>query len=148
MGINDNKKISVKVESSKEFYFNFIQMFKQQLKITSLTDINVLTNFCLNMDYNSTMVKLPTSRRKQICVEMGIRNSHLSNSIKRLVDVGLIIGSDGEYEVNPFLAWKGSLKERERLLATKGVEIRVKFSKTSPELPYDPFKGGSKEFDK
>lgn len=148
MAINDGKPLMAKADNSKDFYFNFLQMFKQQLKLKAMTDIHVLTNFCLNMEYNSTRVTLSASKRKLICNEIGIQNSHLSNSIKRLVDIGLIDGKDGEYEVNPFLAWKGSLKEREKLLATKGIEIRVRFSKTSPEQIYNPFHGGSREFDK
>jgi hypothetical protein len=148
MPINDKKAINIKAANSKEFYFTFIHMVREQLKIKGAQDIHVLSNLCIMMEYNSTKVKLTTSDRKRICEEMGIENSHLSNSLKRLAEIGLIVGADGEYEINPFLAWKGSLAEREKLIATKGIEIRLRFSKTSPEQPFNPLFGGSKEFDK
>lgn len=148
MALNDKKTINVRAKNSKEFYFTFLQMLKAQLKLKGITDIHVLTNLCIMMEYNSTRVKLTTSDRKRICEELSIKNSHLSNSLKRLVEIGLIVGIDGDYEINPFLAWKGSLDEREKLLMTKGVDIRIRFSKTSPEQPYNPMVGGSKEFDK
>jgi hypothetical protein len=148
MGLNNNKPIFVKADNSKDFYITFFQMFKAQLQIRSMTDVNVLTSFCLSMEYNSTKVKLSTSSRKQLCNDLGIANSHLSMSIKRLKAIGLIDGEDGEYEINPFLVWKGNLTKRERLLAKDGIEIRMRFSKIAPEVPYNPFNGGSKEFDK
>jgi len=147
MALNDKDPINIKADNSRDFYFNFLHMVKEQLKIRGATDIKVLTNLCIMMEYNSTRVKLTTSDRKRICEDLNIKNTHLSNSLTRLVELGLIVGSDGAYEINPFLAWKGSLKERDKLLATKGIDIRIRFSKTSPEQPYNPFNGGSKEFD-
>lgn len=148
MALDDKKPINIKARNSKEFYFTFLHMVREQLKIKGKTDIHVLSNLCIMMEFNSTRVKLTTSDRKRICEELGLRNNHLSSSIKRLIDVGLIVGIDGDYEINPFLAWKGSLDEREKLLNTKGIDIRLRFSKTSPDQPYNPMKGGSKEFDK
>lgn len=147
MAITETKQLYQKVDNSKDFYLTFIHMFKPQLKIKSVTDIHVLTYLCLNMEYNSTRVTLPTSRRQSLCKELDIANTHLSNSLKRLIDIGLITGGNGEYELNPFLVWKGKLDEREKLLATKGIEIRITFKKTCPESIYNPFNGGSKEFD-
>lgn len=147
MNVNNGKPILVKVKNTEDFYFTFIQMFQQQLKIKSLTDVHVLTKFCLMMEYNSTKVKLTAGARKQLCDDIGIKMPHLSNSIGRLKEFGIIRGKDGEYEVNPFFAWKGKLSEREKLLSMNGVEIKLKFGTGGAELPYNPFKGGSKEFD-
>jgi len=148
MAINSKKAILVKTKNSEDFYFTFIQMFQQQLKIKSMTDVHVLTKFCLLMQYNSTTVQLTTARRRQLCEDVGIKLPHLSNSIARLKAIGILIGTDGEYEVNPFFAWKGQLSEREKLIAMKGLEIKVRFGAGGPEMPYNPFNGGSKEFDK
>jgi len=147
MAINDGTPILVKANDSKAFYINFFHMFKEQLKIKHLTDIHVLTAFCIRMEFNSSVVKLVSKDRKEICADLKIQNTHLSNSIRRLKDLDLISGEDGSYELNPHLTWKGNLKEREKLLATKGIEIRVRFAKSTPTEPYNPMLGGSREFD-
>lgn len=148
--VASSKTYSIKVTNSEEFYFTFISYFKPMLRIKHIVDVHVLTKFCMLMEYDSTKVLLPTQRRKDICEELKIQTTHLSNSIKRLKVLGIMTGDGGIYEINPYLVWKGKTDTRDKLLREEGLEIKLKFGgKDVNEMPdsYNPFISGNKEFE-
>lgn len=148
--ITTSKTFSVRAKNSEEFYFTFLSFMQKQLKIKNLVDIQVLTKFCLIMEYDSTRVMLPAPRRKELCEELGIRSTHLSNSISRLKELGIMTGEGGMYEISPFLVWKGRTDERDKLLREQGLELKIKFGGKDcidEEMAYNPLSGGSQKFD-
>lgn len=126
--ITSSKSFSVKSKSSEEFYMTFIQFVQPLLRFKSIRDMQVLTKFCMMIEYNTNRVILPAPRRKQICEELGMENTHLSNCIRRLKDLRIITGDKGVYEVNPIYFWKGTTDSRDKLLKNEGLEIRIKFT--------------------
>lgn len=148
--LTTSKTFAVKTQTTEEFYLTFFSFMQPHLKIKNMIDINVLTKMCMMMEYDSTEVMLPTQRRKTMCEELGMESTHLSNSFKRLRELGLIQGDSGVYEINPYYVWKGRTDAREKLLREKGIEIRLKFlgkGYDDIEEALNPFKGGNTKFD-
>lgn len=153
--LTTSKSFNVKVSGVEDFYFTFLSFMKPSLNIKSVRDIHVLTKLCLSMEFNTNKVSLPSSKRKEICMELGIQNSHLSNSIQRLKELGIMWGEGGVYELSPYAVWRGHTDARENLLRNEGVELRLKFGMMFkeeyeyPELNNKPTVGlsPSKEFD-
>jgi hypothetical protein len=145
-----SKSFNIKVKDSEDFFLTFLGYMKPGLKIKSVRDAHVLTKMCLAMEFNTNKVSLPSSRRKEICLELGIQNSHLSNSIQRLKVLGLLWGEGGVYELSPYAVWKGHTDARDNLLKNEGIELRLKFKSSfdGDEVPLNPLQFGSKEFDK
>ena len=145
-----SKSFNIKVKSSEDFYFTFLSYLKPALKIKSLRDIHVLTKMCLSMEFNSNKVMLPSSKRKEICGELNIQNTHLSNSIANLKKLGLMWGEGGVYELCPYVVWKGHTDARENLLRNEGIELKVKFKSfftENDDEPINPLIFGSTQFD-
>ena len=146
-----SKSFNIKVKNSEDFYFTFLSYLKPSLKIKSVRDIHVLTKLCMSMEFNTNRVMLPSFKRKEICSELNIQNTHLSNSIHNLKVLGIVAGEGGSYELNPFIVWKGHTDARDSLLKKDGLEIKLKFKveldEDDEEAVYNPMNGGSKEFD-
>lgn len=147
-----SKSFNIKVKNSEDFYFTFLSYMKPALKIKSLRDIHVLTKLCMCLEFNTNKVSLPSSKRKIICAELEIQNSHLSNSIQRLKALGLMWGEGGVYELSPFAVWRGHTDARENLFKKEGMELRLRFAamfvdEEPVEEVYNPLNGGSKEFE-
>jgi len=130
--VTSRKSVSVETDSDK-FFMTFISEMSSFYKINCLTDVKVLAALCSNAQFNSYTVLLPPSVRKTIMADCGINTQTMSNSMKRLKDLGLVSGADGEYHINPNIFWKGSTNERKKLLADKGLEINIKFTSKSVE---------------
>lgn len=146
-----SKSFNIKVKDSEDFYFTFFSYMKPALKIKSVRDIHVLTKLSLAMEFNTNKVSLPSSKRKEICGELNIQNSHLSNSIQRLKALGLMWGEGGVYELSPFAVWRGHTDARENLLKNEGLELRLKFAtmfKDESGEEVNPLVFGSTQFDK
>ncbi len=146
-----SKSFNIKVKNGEDFYFTFLSFMKPALKIKSVRDLHVLSKLCLSMEFNTNKVSLPSSKRKEICGELGIQNSHLSNSIQSLKKLGLMWGEGGLYELCPYVVWKGHTDARDNLLKNDGLELRARFKSFFTEdddEPISPFIFGSTEFDK
>lgn len=121
------KSVTVSTGGGDKFFMTFIENLSSFYNISCLTDVKVLAKMCSMVEYNTYQVFMPTARRKDIMVSLSINTQTMTNALTRLKGVGMISGSDGMYEINPNVFWKGSTKERDRLLKTKGIEIKIKF---------------------
>lgn len=122
------KSYSVKT-TSENFFMTFISSLASFYKITSITDVKVLTFLCTNANFNSGHVSLTAAKRKELIDELKLNNRQtVTNSLKRLKGLGLIAGDNGEYDIDPRVFWKGSTDERDKILRRQGLEITMKFS--------------------
>lgn len=121
------KSVTVTTGGGDKFFMTFLENMSSFYNISCVTDVKVLAKMCSMAEYNTYQMFMPKARRKEIMDEIGINTQTMSNALSRLRGIGMISGSDGMYEINPVVFWKGSTKERERLLKTKGIEIKIKF---------------------
>jgi hypothetical protein len=126
------KSISVTTKTTDEFFMIFVKYLSGFFELTSAVDIKVLIKFCQCADFNTGQVLLPAGKRKELCDELNLKSTHLSNSITRLKAKGLVIGEQGTYELNPIVAWKGDMKTREQLIKQKNMRLdfRIDFNST------------------
>lgn len=110
-----------------EFYYTYVQALSPILKLKQLRDIQVLSALCMMMQHDKNRVFLTPQRRQELLTLLNMKSTHFANCLKNLKNLGVITGDRGDYEVNPILFWKGSRESRNRLLETKGLEIRLKF---------------------
>jgi|ERR1051325_1059634 predicted transcriptional regulator len=120
------KTFSVKIDQD-EFYMSYIEQMSGFFKLTSATDIKILTIICGYAEFNTGKVNLTTIRREEICDTLSIKNSQISRSLKSLKDKGLISIRKDELEVNPMVFWKGTNETRNKMLKESGLEIKIKF---------------------
>lgn len=125
--VEQSKTFSVRADSTQEFYMTFLEFMSPFYKIKSITDVQVLAKLCSLMEFNKNEVYITTARREDVCKELDIKTTHLSNSIKRLKDLKLIAGERGTYRINPKIYWKGTTDERNKLLKEKGLEVKLTF---------------------
>lgn len=130
------KRYRTRVKTQETFFTTFIGSLQGFYNLTSLTDVKVLTRFCEIAEVNSNTVYLPSGRRKEVCEDLRISSSQLSNSLKNLKDRGLILGSHGVYKLNPVLYWKGSFEARENMLA-KGLRFELQIDLSTGEIVED-----------
>lgn len=123
----EEKTVTVRTEGGDKFYMTFIENLSSLYNIGCVTDVKVLSKMCSMAEYNTYRMLMPKAVRKEIMDELGINTQTMSNALSRLKSVNMISGEDGMYEINPTIFWKGSTKERDRLLKTKGIEIKIKF---------------------
>lgn len=142
----DKKSVTVTTGTGDKFFMTFIENMSSFYNITCITDVKVLAKLCTMVGYNTYEVLLPKAKRKEIMDELGINTQTMSNSINRLKGTGLLNGADGSYEINPEVFWKGSTKERDKLLKTKGIEITIKFKAAKEDDENNPMKTGNKNF--
>lgn len=125
--VEDEKSVTVTTASGDKFFMTFIENMSSFYNISCVTDVKVLAKMCELVEYNTYSIILSPKRRKAIIDDLGINTQTMSNSLNRLKGITLISGDNGEYEINPNIFWKGSTKEREKLLKTKGLEIKIQF---------------------
>lgn len=106
------KNISYKTNTYKVF-IKYTSLLQQ---LNSIVARKVLDWMCKNMEYNTGKVSLSTYRRQQMCCELQINNTQLSNNLKRLKDLNIISGEKGEFIINPNIFWKGDTKARTKAL--------------------------------
>jgi hypothetical protein len=123
--IDVTKTFTTKV-TSDSFYMTFIDYISPIYKLKSDAAKTVLTWLCHHADFNTGIVSISSKDRKEMCSELNITNSTVSNNLKKLKELNLISGEGGKYMINPQVFWKGELKERNKLLNDK--EIQITFS--------------------
>jgi predicted transcriptional regulator len=74
-------------------------------------------------------VALPTGKRKELMDTLKIGPQTLTNSLRSLKEKGLIHGDGGIFMINLEVMWRGSMKEREKLLKDKTINVHLKFVK-------------------
>lgn len=113
----------IKTES---FYMTFIDYIAPLYELKSNSLKSLLTYLCEHAEFNTGKVSLTTAARKVACEHLGISNNTLTNYLKKLKDLNLIDGKDGEFIINPQIFWKGDTKMRAQLLQNE--EIKITFN--------------------
>ncbi len=127
----ETQKVFTSRVKTDSFYMTFIDYMSPIFKITKQSVKDLLLWMCKNADYNSGKIVLSSETRKQICKELDITNSTISNSIKILKELKLIEGKGGTFQINPQIFWKGELAERDKMLSNE--EIQITFSIGTPQ---------------
>lgn len=120
-----SKVFTQKLESDK-FYMTFIDYAAPLFKLKSETAKSVLTWMCCHLPYNDNKIQLTTKVRETLCKELAISPNTLTNSLKKLKELHLIDGEKGDFEINPFIHWKGTTDERLKMVQVE--EIQVQFN--------------------
>jgi hypothetical protein len=129
--VHTEKLYKVTVANSEEFFQVYVAMLAPFYKLKYVDDMKLLVKFCEIATFNTGVVMMPAAVRKKICDECDIHSSNLSRSIKRLKELKLIEGEGGAYVINPSIFWKGTQKEREKLLQSKSLKLTFEFSTES-----------------
>jgi hypothetical protein len=129
--IETEKLHKVTLSNVEEFFQIYCKILAPLYELKYADDIKLLIKFCEIATFNTGEVLLPAPRRKEICEEMNLQSSNMSKCIKRLKEKQLIDGDRGVYVINPKLFWKGTQKEREKLLQSKSLKLTFEFSTES-----------------
>lgn len=134
--LTTKKEITIN-SNGDEFFLVFLQNLGSLYQLKNATEIHVLAKLCSICSLNTNTVLIPTARRKEICSELDISNTNLTNILRSLKILGLITGDDGMFTINPELMWKGSTKAREKWMRGEtGVELMIRF-KSAKEDAHD-----------
>lgn len=141
-----SKVMAVKMKSEDEFYMVYIKYTASFYGLKYADDIKLLAKMCEWGEFDKGIVYLTASRRKEIRETLGIHNSNISNSLKRLKLQNLISGDDGEFLINPVVFWKGSKVNRMELMRKEGIQATFNFTLEKDIKPTEGITP-SKEFD-
>lgn len=81
-------------------------------KLASMIDMKVLYILADRSEFNTGIVVLHASDRKEIVDTLAISNQTFTNALTRLKSSGVISGSAGKYYINPRFMWKGTTNSR------------------------------------
>lgn len=126
--LETEKKMTKRIQSKEEFYMSYIGFMSTFYQIKGENSKNILIWLCCNAGYNTGIVKLTPSDRKQICEELNISNNSLTNSLSQLKKLNLIQGTSGTFRINPAIFWKGDAKAREDILNDASFELLLKLT--------------------
>lgn len=77
-------------------------------RLTHIKDFHALIGLCELCEFNTNKVFIQGSRRQELMALTGQTTQHLSNSLRRLREAGLIAHAKCEVTINPRVLWKGS----------------------------------------
>lgn len=125
--VTTSKTFANKVKP-ESFYMTFIKHVGVIYGVRSTTDLHLLNKFLEVAEYNTGVVRIPSTLRKRICEELDISTNYFSMSIRRLKEKKLIAGKGGEFTINPHIFWKGDRDSRDKLMKNKEFEITFKLT--------------------
>lgn len=123
---------SVKVDSQKtftekinpeRFYMTFLDYIAPLYKLRSEVARRILDWMCEHAGFNTGIVVLSASERKQMCEDLDINNNQITNNLRKLKELELISGSNGTFTLNPAIFWKGDAKTRNQVLEGKSLKV-------------------------
>ena len=121
----ESTKVYKRKVDSENFYmvfFDYLKHFSSLRK--SAVNNNVLNELCKRAGFNTGAINMSQKIRDEICTELDISKTQLSNSLKALRDDDLISQDRGEYKVNPQIFWRGDQRIRkEELLKNKKLQV-------------------------
>lgn len=123
------KTFSIKTPT-EHFYITYINSVSERLKITRMADRNILELMCCKANYDTGIVVISKKEKLLMCEQIGIKVQSYYNSIKRLLQLGLISGEYGTYTISPLVFWKGSEDERNKLIKKNKLSYTVSFEPT------------------
>jgi len=124
--VTTSKTYSVKVKTD-EFYMTFLDYVGPFFDLTKPTDKNLMIELCTMAEYNTGIVRLTAHDKKDIANKFNVAVHSIENSVTRLKQKNLITGDKGRYLVNPFIFWKGTTEERNKLIKQSKVSFGVSF---------------------
>lgn len=98
------------------------------------TDLRVFSKLATIMDFGN---EVPSMTQKQLAELLGMKQSNLAASLKKLVKHDLVIKDGKKLTVNPKYYYKGDLHERERKLNDLSVAQKRK-DNPQPDKPKKP----------
>ena len=115
--VNTTSKVFTEsVKSTDHFFMTYIDFIAPWFNLKPEIAKTILIWLCKNAEFNTGKVSLTTQKRKDLANEIGITPQTLSNSLTALKKSKLIDGSNGEFQINPQIFWKGSQESRDALL--------------------------------
>lgn len=121
------KLVKINMGKQEEFYMTYCHYLSSLYELTYADDIKLMVKLCEWGQYDKGTVQLTSSRRAEISETMGIHNTNISKSLKRLKEKKLIGGDKGEYQINPAIFWKGDRAVRKELLKKDGLSVIFNF---------------------
>lgn len=120
----DSQKIFTEKVNPDKFYMTFIDYIAPLYQLRSEVARRMLDWMCEHAIFNTGIVDLSTSKRQQMCTELGLANNQVTNNLKKLKDLNLISGDKGSFIINPEIFWKGELAVRKKeLLENKDLKV-------------------------
>lgn len=121
------KLVKINMGKQEEFYMTYCQYLAPLYQLTYADDIKLIVKLCEWGQYDTGKVQLSSARRGEITDTLGLHNSNISKSLKRLVEKQLISGEKGEYQLNPVIFWKGDRAVRKEILRRGGIDVMFNF---------------------
>lgn len=118
-----NRQITIKANNPKEFFTALIKFVGSFYELSISLDKELLIELAGLSQDGSVMID-PTTRKK-LLLDLNVKNTHLSNSFKRLKDKGLLTGKQGKYELNPIMVWRNL----EDAIQNDDLKLTIKFIK-------------------
>ena len=122
-----NSKSFIVKKEQDSFYMTYFENLSGFYKLTSATDIKLLSILCSNAEYNTGIIDLSTKLRNEICDTLNLISTQISRSLKSLEEKDLIVRDKDRIEINPACFWKGTNESRNKLLREGGLELKIKF---------------------
>lgn len=121
------KLVKINIGKQEEFYMTYCSYLSSIYQLTYADDIKLMVKLCEWGQWDKGTVQLTASRRVEIKKELGMHNTNISKSIKRLKEKKLIDGDKGEFQINPAIFWKGDRAVRKEILNKSGLNVIFNF---------------------
>jgi len=121
------KLVKVNMGKQDEFYMTYCSYLSSLYELTYADDIKLMVKLCEWGEFDTGDVQLTSARRQEITDTMGMHNSNISKSIKRLKEKNLIAGDKGAFKINPVIFWKGDRAVRKDILKKDGLSVMFNF---------------------
>lgn len=122
------KLFKINIGRQEEFYMTYCNYLSGIYQLSYADDIKLLVKFCEWGQYDTGMVSLTASKRKELSLSIGMHQSNISKSIRRLKEKKLISGDNGDYQLNPAIFWKGDRAVRKQVLKKNGLNVTFNFN--------------------
>jgi hypothetical protein len=105
-----SKTFKVEVKVYEDYFLTFAQNYTIAIKkLSKAKDIHLLAEILLRLEFNTNMLYLTTARRKEIKEQAGIRSdTTLYSALKTLINLDIMRGDRGTFQISPMIFWKGS----------------------------------------
>lgn len=122
------KLIKINIGKQEEFYMTYCHYLSGIYQLTYADDIKLLVKLCEWGEYDTGRVSLTASKRQDVTRDLGMHNTNISKSLKRLKEKQLISGEGGDFLINPAIFWKGDRATRKQLLKKNGLNVTFNFN--------------------
>ncbi len=102
-------------------------------KLACATDFRVFIALVIHSTFNTNVGILTSETRQEIIKLSNITTQNLSNSLKRILNTGLIYREDKKYTINPFFIWKGYPENRRKYIEDNIELITKQFNQNQEE---------------